>query len=98
MKDISCPIIKQVNTCDGDNATIIGKGVNYFTVQGVPKIGENTLRKNKMKAFKVVTTLQYFKIVFSQMDTGAHSVTAEGIRLLISHYSRIEREMFDHYK
>ena len=46
-KDTSCPVLKQVNTCDGENATIIAKGVNCFTVQGVPKMRESTLRKNR---------------------------------------------------
>ena len=46
-KDTSCPVL----TCDGDIATIIAKGVSYFTVQGVPKMRESTstlqVRKNR---------------------------------------------------
>jgi hypothetical protein len=46
-KDTSCPVL----TCDGDIATIIAKGVSYFTVQGVPKMRESTstpqARKNR---------------------------------------------------
>ena len=37
--------------------------------------------KKKMKAFKVVTTIYYYRIVSAQMDTGARSATAAGIRL-----------------
>ena len=46
MKDTSCPVLTQVHTCDGDIATIIAKRVRNFTVQGVTKMRENTLRKN----------------------------------------------------
>jgi hypothetical protein len=34
-----------------------------------------------MKVFKVVTTIKYYKIVSAQMDAGARSDTAAGIRL-----------------
>ena len=47
-----------------------------------------------MIAFKVITTIYYYKIVSYQMDAGAHSATAVGIRLLVQ--KRIQLIIYAH--